>query len=156
MTIQSDLSAMIVTPNDVVSAIYKKLQADATLQGSTYLNSTIAIDNWNPPINAPKYRIVMTAETITSDDDTRFYRFAVTVDVRLENINRSRVPDSIRFDLIEKKCRALIDGYGSISLTNIRFEDCLYRHTSKITQSASTPEESMQQIEFLIACRYIV
>ena len=40
MTIQSDLSQLIVTSDDIVSALWSKLNPDSILQGINYLNGT--------------------------------------------------------------------------------------------------------------------
>ena len=153
MSYQSELSQLIVTTDDVASALFAKINTDATLQGSTYLNGTGRIFKWESPINAVLPRIVISVKPLFVSEYTRESIFNGYINIRIRNINDSRLPDSQRFQAIAKRCINLIDGHNTLTLSGFQFFDSIYKFISNIILSDVSTEESFQEITFLINVR---
>jgi len=115
---------MAVTAYTILTAVFKKLDADATLQGSTYLNGTDRIEKGSrrrKGLIAPC--ITMKIGGTSMDTDDKLQEALIYVNsYALDKANGT--PDLTRLSAIAGRVEDLLDDVALTAVTGMRFLNC--------------------------------
>lgn len=126
MTSQQDaLAARTINPDDVATAAWVILNADATLQGASYLGASDRVWKWSSSVDPDLPALVVAASHVGEvDGEGGIHGFFVDALVVCENPGDGARPDASRMRTILDRVSQLLVGRGKMTATGIRFFDC--------------------------------
>jgi hypothetical protein len=148
-----------VTPDDVSSAAFTKINGDVTLQGSNMLGGTSRVFKAAVPRragggDAPLPRLlVVGGDIVPLDEELHFFRATLDVEARVKNIGGGLVPDQARLGRIAGRVRNLLIGRRTITRAGFSFFDCMLVLNGPAFPSAESVEESTMLVRMTVDVR---
>ena len=153
----STLSELVVSSDDVATAVYALIQGDATLQGATFLNATNHIHKESVARDAPLPRVLISVGLLVAPDpNVPFYTFTVGFETRMRAVTSDGQVDTARMNRIDKRCYELMVGHATLTLAGYRFFDAVFEINSGILQPDVEVPEYRLTTRFAVNCVRIV